>query len=353
MSLAEFWFALVGVLFLGYFVLEGFDFGVGMLMPFLGRAKDGVSGDTRRRVMLNTIGPVWDGNEVWLITGGGALFAAFPAWYATMFSTFYLPLLLILVGLITRVVSIEWRGKIDDPRWRRWADVGIGLGSWLPAVLWGVAFANLVRGLPIDGEEQFTGNILDLLSPYALLGGAATALLFITHGAVFLALKTGGDMQRESMRTAAWLAVPTTIVAAVWGVWTQLAYGKGWTWAALAVAAVAVVAATALAWMRREGWAFVATCFAIFGVVVLILGSMFPNVIPSTTDPAFHMTIEGSASSHHTLVVITWAAAFITPVVLAYQGWTYWVFRQRISTSQIPPSIGLALRERKAAEAPR
>jgi cytochrome d ubiquinol oxidase subunit II len=353
MSLAEFWFALVGVLFLGYFILEGFDFGVGMLMPFLGRAKNGVSGDTRRRVMLNTIGPVWDGNEVWVITAGGALFAAFPSWYATMFSAFYIPLLLILVGLITRVVAIEWRGKIDDPRWRAWADVGIGLGSWLPAILWGVAFANLVRGIPIDGDEQFTGNFFDLLSPYALLGGVATALLFITHGAVFLALKTGDEMQRESMKTAAWLAVPTTVVAAVWGLWTQLSYGKGWTWIALAVAAAAIIAAMAFAWMRREGWAFVATSFAILGVVVLILGAMFPNVIPSTTDAAFDMTIEGSASSHHTLVVITWAAALITPVVLAYQAWTYWVFRQRISTKHIPPSIGLSLRERRVAESPR
>lgn len=350
MSLAEFWFALVGVLFLGYFVLEGFDFGVGMLMPLLGRARHGVSGDTRRRAMLNTIGPVWDGNEVWLITGGGALFAAFPAWYATMFSTFYIPLLLILVGLIVRVVSIEWRGKIDDPRWRWWADVGIGMGSWLPAILWGVAFANLVRGLPIDGEEQFTGNFFDLLSPYALLGGVATGLLFATHGAVFLALKTSGDLQQDSMKTALWVAVPTTVVAAAWGLWTQISYGKGWTWIALGVAAVAIIAATGLAWTRREGWAFMATTFAIAGVVVLILGSMFPNVIPSTTDPAFDMTIEASASSHHALVVITWAAAIMTPIVLCYQGWTYWVFRQRISTSHIPPSIGLPLREPKVTE---
>ncbi|WP_020105040.1 cytochrome d ubiquinol oxidase subunit II [Nocardia sp. 348MFTsu5.1] len=350
MSLAEFWFCLVGVLFLGYFVLEGFDFGVGMLMPFLGREKNGVPGDTRRRAMINTIGPVWDGNEVWLITGGGALFAAFPAWYATMFSTFYIPLFLILVGLIVRVVAIEWRGKIDDPRWRWWADVGIGLGSWLPAILWGVAFANLVRGLPIDADEQFTGNFFDLLSPYALLAGVATALLFATHGAVFLALKTSGDLQGESMRAAFAIAIPTTVVAAVWGLWTQIAYGKGWTWIALAVAAVAIIAATVLAYLRREGWAFVATCFAIAGVVVLILGSMFPNVIPSTTDSAFDMTIEGSASSHHTLVVITWAAAIFTPIVLCYQGWTYWVFRNRISTSQIPPSIGLPMRRPKVVE---
>ncbi|ORM30525.1 cytochrome d ubiquinol oxidase subunit II [Williamsia sp. 1135] len=350
MSLPEFWFAIVGFLFLGYFILEGFDFGVGMLMPFLGRAKHGVPGDTRRRAMLNTIGPVWDGNEVWLITGGGALFAAFPAWYATMFSTFYIPLFLILVGLIVRVVSIEWRGKIDDPRWRWWADVGIGMGSWIPAILWGVAFANLVRGLPIDGEEQFTGNFFDLLSPYALLGGVATAMLFATHGAVFLALKTSDELQQDSMRAARWIAVPTTVVAAVWGLWTQIEYGKDWTWVALGVAAVAIISATALAFARREGWAFVATTVAITGVVVLILGSMFPNVIPSTTDPAFDMTIEGSASSHYTLVVITWAAAIITPIVMCYQAWTYWVFRQRISTSHIPPSIGLPLRERKVAE---
>ena len=209
MSLEEIWFLVIAFLFVGYFVLEGFDFGVGMLMPILGSSHTGgddkvaagdpeADPDKRRRALLNTIGPVWDGNEVWLITAGAALFAAFGGWYATMFSAFYLPLFLILIGLIVRVCAIEWRGKINNPRWRMWCDIGIGLGSWIPAILWGVAFANIVRGLPIDADAQYTGGFFNLLNPYALLGGATTLLAFLTHGAVFISLKTSGVLQEDS-----------------------------------------------------------------------------------------------------------------------------------------------------------
>ncbi|SEM27930.1 MULTISPECIES: cytochrome d ubiquinol oxidase subunit II [Rhodococcus] len=340
MGLQEFWFILIAVLFVGYFVLEGFDFGVGMLFPVLGRT------DTRRRVMLNTIGPVWDGNEVWLITGGGALFAAFPEWYATLFSGFYIPLLLILVALILRVCAIEWRGKIDDDRWRARADWGIMIGSWVPAVLWGVAFANIVRGVAIDENKQVTSGFFALLNPYALLGGATTALVFALHGAVFLALKTADEVRADAVKLAARLSVPTVVVAGAFVLWTQIAYGKGWTWILVAVAAAALLGVVALTAAAREGWAFVLTSVAVIATVVLLFGSLFPNVMPSTIDEAYSLTIYNASSSPYTLKVMTWAAVIMTPVVLIYQGWTYWVFRQRISTKHIPPSIGLPLKTR-------
>ncbi|MDV7354430.1 cytochrome d ubiquinol oxidase subunit II [Rhodococcus oxybenzonivorans] len=345
MGLVEVWFILIAVLFTGYFVLEGFDFGVGMLMPVLGRRKD-ADGDTRRRVVLNTIGPVWDGNEVWLITAGGALFAAFPEWYATLFSGFYLPLLLILVALIVRICAIEYRGKIDDDNWRRRCDWGIVFGSWVPAVLWGVAFANIVRGVDINAEKVVTSSLLDLLNPYALLGGLTTALLFALHGAVFLALKTADEVRVDAVELAAKLALPTVPVAGAFVLWTQLAHGKGWTWILVAAAAAALAGVVALTRAGREGWAFALTSIAVIASVVLLFGSLFPNVMPSTLDAAYSLTVDNASSSPYTLTVMTWAAAFLTPVVLLYQGWTYWVFRQRISTKQIPPSIGLPLGRR-------
>jgi cytochrome d ubiquinol oxidase subunit II len=217
MDLPVIWFLLIAVLWTGYLVLEGFDFGVGMLLPILGRK------DKDRRVMINTIGPVWDGNEVWLITAGAAIFAAFPEWYATLFSGFYLPLLLILVGLIFRVVSIEWRGKINTDRWRRWTDRGIMAGSYLPAVLWGVAFANLVRGVELDADHQYVGGFFALLNPFALLGGAVTFGLFLLHGAIFLSLKTGGEMRERSGALAERLAPVVLVVTAAWAIWAQIA----------------------------------------------------------------------------------------------------------------------------------
>lgn len=345
MGLPEVWFILIAVLFTGYFVLEGFDFGVGMLMPVLGRRKD-PNGDNRRRAVLNTIGPVWDGNEVWLITAGGALFAAFPEWYATLFSGFYIPLLLILVALILRVCAIEWRGKVDDDKWRRRADWGIIFGSWVPAVLWGVAFANIVRGVEINADKKVVSSLIDLLNPYALLGGVTFALVFALHGAVFLALKTAGEVRTDSVRLARMLAIPAVPVAGAFVLWTQLAHGTGWTWAAVIIAALTLVGAVIFTQLDREGWAFTFTFVAIAATSVLLFGSLFPDVMPSTLDPAWSLTIENASSSDYTLTIMTWAAAFMTPVVLIYQGWTYWVFRQRISADQIPPSIGLPLKKR-------
>ncbi|MGW4632062.1 cytochrome d ubiquinol oxidase subunit II [Nocardia sp. NPDC004415] len=338
MSLQQFWFVLVGVLFTGYFVLEGFDFGVGMLMPILGKGSD-----VRRRVVLNTIGPIWDGNEVWLITAGGALFAAFPEWYASMFSGFYLALLLLLVALILRVCAIEYRAKINDPTWRAWCDAGIGIGSWIPALAWGWVFANLVRGVPLDERKQIVGSVWDLFSPYALLGGATTAILFALHGAIFLALKTGGEVRDDARKTVRVLFVPTVLIVGAFGLWTQLAYGSGWTWAALGVAVLGLVLAGAATATARDGWAFVGTTLTVVAATVLLVGSLYPNVMPSTISPLYDLTIDNASSSPYTLRVMSWAAVLATPVVLVYQGWTYWVFRKRLTVDHIPAPTGLPL----------
>ncbi len=331
------WFLLIAVLWTGYLVLEGFDFGVGMLLPVLGRK------DTDRRLMINTVGPVWDGNEVWLLTAGGATFAAFPEWYATLFSGFYLALLLILLALIVRVVAFEWRSKFNDDRWRVWADRALIFGSWVPAVLWGVAFGNIVRGVNLDAGHQYVGSFFDLLNVFSLVGGATTALIFLTHGAVFLSLKTGGEMRERAGALAEKLALATTVVAGAWAVWLQLAYSEVlWTWAAVLVAAGALVALVVTTRMRREGWAFLASAVAIVAAVVLIFGSLFPDVMPAV-DPANSLTVTNASSTNYTLTVMTWVAVILTPIVLAYQAWTYWVFRKRLTVEQIPAHIGLPL----------
>ncbi|EFV14214.1 cytochrome d ubiquinol oxidase subunit II [Segniliparus rugosus] len=344
MDLPHFWFLLVAVFFGGYFLLEGFDFGVGMLMPILGR-----SDEVKRRVLLNTIGPVWDGNEVWVITGAGAMFAAFPQWYATLFSGFYLPLLLILFGLIVRVVSIEWRGKIEDPRWRRWCDVGIGLGSWLPAILWGIAFTDIAVGVPLDENGYVTGGLPVLLRPVALLGGAATCLLFLLHGAVFVALKTEGEIRVAARRLAVGLVAGAAPVVLLLGWTVSWALGEQGRdmqlpfYAAILSSAALLAAALAVR-LVREGWAFALTGASVLALAVLFFGSLYPNLVASLPYPERSVTIESAASSPYTLKVMAWAALGTAPFVLVYQGWSYWVFRKRISAAQIPPSIGLSPR---------
>ena len=331
MELTTVWFILIAVLWVGYFVLEGFDFGVGILLPVLGRD------DRERRVLINTIGPVWDGNEVWLIVAGGATFAAFPEWYATLFSGFYLPLLLILAALIVRGVAFEFRGKRDEAKWRAWWDRAIFWGSLVPAVLWGVAFGNIVRGVPIDADLEFTGDLLDLLNPYALLGGLTTLTLFVTHGAVFLALKTRGDVRARANRLATQVGLVAAAVAVAFLVWTLASYLDG-----ADVVIVSIAAAAALAWgllanrMGREGWAFLASAVAIGLAVIALFTGLFPEVMPSSTDPAYSLTIHNASSSPYTLEIMTWVAAFFTPIVLGYQAWSYWVFRRRIGVESIP-----------------
>jgi len=344
MGLQELWFFIIAGLFCGFLILEGFDFGVGMLMGPFGKVGAG-DPEQRRRAALNTIGPVWDANEVWLITAGAAMFAAFPNWYATVFSALYLPLLAILFAMILRIVGIEWRGKINDPRWRTWADVGIAIGSWVPAILWGVAFAVLVRGLPIDADGRVHLSIGDVLNGYTVLGGLATASLFAFYGAVFVALKTAGPVRDDAFRFARMLSLPAIALAGGFGLWTQLAHGKSWTWLALGVAVVALLAAVALIWARRnEGWAFVSMMVVVAAVVVLLFGALYPNLLPSTLNPDWSVTIYNGSSTPYTLRIMSWASLTVLPLVLAYQGWTYWVFRRRITADAIPASVGLSRR---------
>jgi cytochrome bd ubiquinol oxidase subunit II len=329
MALTTIWFLLIAVLWTGYFVLEGFDFGVGMLLGALGR------NDTDRRVMINAIGPVWDGNEVWLLVAGGATFAAFPLWYATLFSGFYLALLIILVALIIRGVAFEFRGKIDSPRWRRGWDIAIITGSAVPALLWGVAFGNIVRGVPLDAAHHYTGTLRTLLNPYALLGGLTTLCVFALHGTVFLGLKTTGAV-RARARALAWpLGLVAVPVAGAFLLWTQLAHGTNWTWTTLAIAALTLGGGVIAARTRLEGWAFLFTAIAIVATTVTLFGALYPDVLPSTTDTANSLTTTNAASTPYTLKIMTWVAAIFTPIVLAYQAWTYWVFRKRIGTGEI------------------
>jgi cytochrome bd ubiquinol oxidase subunit II len=273
------------------------------------------------------------------------MFAAFPEMYATVFSGLYIPLLAILFAMIVRVVAIEWRGKIDDAGWRRWADIAIAVGSWGPAILWGVAFAGLVHGLPVDAQKHMHLSIGDILNAYTLLGGLATGALFAFHGAVFLALKTSGQIRTDAFRFAGRLAIPTTILVAGFGIWTQLAHGKGWTWFLLAAAVVAQLAAVIRVYSRSgEGWAFVYTTIVVTAVVLLLFGSLYPNLVPSTLNPDWSLTIHNASSSPYTLKVMTWAGLVFAPLVVIYQAWTYWVFRKRISADRIPAPVGLSRR---------
>ncbi|MDZ5661800.1 cytochrome d ubiquinol oxidase subunit II [Nocardioides sp. zg-1308] len=333
MELTTVWFALIAVLWVGYFCLEGFDFGVGMLLPVLARD------DTERRVMINTVGPVWDGNEVWVLVAGGATFAAFPEWYATLFSGFYLPLLLILVALIVRGLSFEYRHKRDDATWKARWDLALVVGSVVPALLWGVAFANIAAGVPIDADKEFTGSMLTLLNPFGLLGGLVTLTLFATHGAMFVALKTDGEIRHRARALAVRTGSLAAVLASVFMVWTQARTGNAVTAAVFSAAALALVAGLAAARAGREGWAFLGTFLTIgLAVAGLFLG-LFPDVMPSTTDPAFSLTTTNAASTPYTLEVMTWVAVVFTPIVLGYQAWTYWVFRKRISVRHIPTPV--------------
>ncbi len=323
------WFSLIALLWLGYFFLEGFDFGVGILMPFLSRD------DTDRRLCINAIGPTWDGNEVWLLVAGGATFAAFPKWYATVFSGFYLPLLLVLLALISRGISFEYRSKRPEARWRRSFDRMIFWGSLLPALLWGVAFADFVSGVPVDAAGQVGGGFFRLVEPYALLGGLVTLSLFLLHGATFLSLKTEGEL-RERARKAALLLGPTAFVLALgFLTWTYITahrvHDVGIVPPLVPVLALVTLAGTA--WLvreRLEGWAFIATGLVIVLTVLTLFLNLYPRVLVSTTSPANSLTIVNTASQHYTLGVMTIVAAIFPPFVLAYQAWSYWVFRSRV-----------------------
>ncbi|OAH49765.1 cytochrome d ubiquinol oxidase subunit II [Microbacterium oleivorans] len=335
MDLAYLWFFVVGVFFVGYFVLDGFDFGVGMSLPFLGR--DEVS----RRQVINTIGPVWDLNETWVIVAGACLFAAFPEWYATLFSGFYLPLLLILLALILRGVSFEYRHQREGLAWKRGFDRMIVIGSVVPALLWGVAFGNIVQGVPIDADKEFTGSLLTLLNPYGLWVGVTTLLLFFLHGLYFVGLKADGRVKEDAHALARRVAIPTILFAAGTVVWTTAIAMDREAPALAAVIGCGVAAALALigsavANLReRDGWAFALGAVTIVTAVLTLWFALFPFVMPSSTDPAFSLTIANASSTDYTLGVMTWAAVIFLPGILAYQAWTYWVFRKRISRAQI------------------
>jgi cytochrome d ubiquinol oxidase subunit II len=339
-DLNSLWFLLIAVLWIGYFFLEGFDFGVGILLPFVGRD------DLDRRVAIRTIGPLWDGNEVWLLVAGGATFAAFPHWYATLFSGFYLPLFLILVALILRGVAFEYRAKDRRPQWRRSWDAAIVFGSFLPALLWGVAFANIVRGVPIDAAKEYAGGFWSLLNPYALLGGLTTLLLFTLHGATFLGLKASGSVAERAHRYGGLLALPTVVVAGGFLAWTLVdaaggnrgSFPMGALIPVAAVAAVAALAVFPLLRAKRDGWAFVATGITIVTAVLMLFMSLYPRVMPSTAADGVSLGIYNAASTSTTLRVMSVVALIFVPVVLAYQAWSYWVFRKRVTREQLSPA---------------
>ncbi|MFD3331209.1 cytochrome d ubiquinol oxidase subunit II [Streptomyces sp. NPDC058700] len=329
MELHDVWFVLIAVLWIGYFFLEGFDFGVGVLTKLLARDR------AEKRVLINTIGPVWDGNEVWLLTAGGATFAAFPEWYATLFSGFYLPLLIILVCLIIRGVAFEYRVKRPEENWQRNWERAIFWTSLIPAFLWGVAFGNIVRGVKIDADMEYVGGFWELLNPYALLGGLVTLTLFTFHGAVFASLKTVGDIRVRARALALKLGPVTAVLALGFLTWTQVHTGDSWSLGAMLVAVAALVAAIGAIKAGREGWSFALSGVTIAAAVAMLFLALFPDVMPSSLDPAWSLTVTNASSSPYTLKIMTWCAAIATPLVLLYQSWTYWVFRKRIGTQHI------------------
>lgn len=322
------WFFLIAILFAGYFVLEGFDFGVEMNVAALGKG----DADRRGRI-LSTIGPVWDGNQVWLLVGGASIFAAFPEWYGTLFSGFYVALLLLLLVLIVRVCAFKYRGKSDNPTWLKTWDWIHVISGFVPALLWGVAFANIVAGVDIDSKRFVTTSLLGLLNPFGLLGGITFVLLFWLHGTVYLALKSVGAIRDDANALAGKLAIPTIVAGAVFLIWNQLANANTMlTWIPLLIAAGALVAALVLNRMRREGLTFVATSIAIVMAGVQMFGGLFPDVMPARNAAENGLTVANASSTEHTLTVMLIAVCVFLPIVLAYQVWAYWVFRARVGS---------------------
>ncbi|KRE39454.1 cytochrome C oxidase assembly protein [Janibacter sp. Soil728] len=342
MDLITVWFVLLAVLWTGYLVLEGFDFGVGMLLPVLEGKGSEVERDDKRRTMLTTIGPHWDGNEVWLLTAGGATFAAFPHWYATMFSGMYLALLLLLVTLILRNMGLEYRHKRTDRLWvRRW-DLAIVGGSFIAPFLVGVALTNLVAGLPMTEHTmgttkytEFDGSLLSLLTPVALLGGLTVTVLCLAHGAHFLALKTTGEIREQARRIATTAGLVSAVLAVTLFVSLGMQRGTPAAWVVMAVAAVALLAAIAANAKGAEGRAFIGTSATIGLTVVSYFLMLSPNAINGRGDSA-DLTLAAAASSPMTLTIMTWAAAVFTPIMIGYTLWSYWIFRRRLSVEHLP-----------------
>jgi cytochrome d ubiquinol oxidase subunit II len=330
-----FWFIVVALFFTGFFVLEGFDFGVGMLHAVIGRT------DEERRVVINTIGPLWDGNEVWLIVAGAAMFAAFPSWYATMFSSLYLAVVLLLVSLIVRGVSFEYRGRRESVRWRRSWDWLLTLGSLLAPLLIGVALGDLLAGLPIDADGEFTGSFWNLLTPYGIFVGLTLVALCVLHGATFITLRTTDDLRERAAGLARRAAPVAAVAVLIFATWTQVMANRGVVPGVIQVGAV--LATIAVVWLIREhheGWAFAMTTIAMATTVLTIFTYLYPRVMVSSTNPDYNLTVTGTASSPYALKVMTWVAVLLFPVVLAYQGWSYYVFRRRISVADLEEQGG-------------
>jgi cytochrome bd ubiquinol oxidase subunit II len=331
-SLVPFWFIVIAILWTGFFILEGFDFGVGMLHSVIGQD------DAGRRAAINTIGPLWDGNEVWLIVAAAAMFAAFPGWYATMFSGMYLVVVLLLASLIVRGVAFEYRGKRDAARWRRTWDVLLTVGSVLAPFLIGMALGNLLHGLPINSAQNYTGSFWDLFQPYAVFTGVALVLICALHGATFLSLKTTGDMHERSRMLARRIAPFTGAAVTAFVIWTHVTAGTTFFLNVIELLAIlAVLAAVWLVYSRSDGFAFAATTVTIAACILAIFVDLYPNVMVSSTNPAYNLTVHNTASNPYSLKAMTVVVLIFLPLVLAYQTWTYYVFRRRVSRQEFQP----------------
>ena len=333
MDLNTLWFILVSVLFAGYFFLEGFDYGAGAMLPLIGRTNN------ERRLILNSLGPIWDGNEVWLLTAGGAIFAAFPQWYATLFSGFYLALFLMLLALILRIVALEFRGKKDSPVWQKKWDIALTICSALPAFLWGVAVSNLVTGVKIGADMQYAGTFWNLLAPWDIVGGLCFLALFCYHGCLFIGLKTDNEAMRTRIKQYAPRFFFTMLGLLV--IWLICMFMLSNMFKSLPALALTLVAALTLVFSilsfqkSRFGLAFIGTGAGIALFTFAVFAGMFPNVMISTLDPAWSLTIYNASSSPYTLKLMSIVAACLVPVVLLYQAWTYWVFRKRLTESDL------------------
>jgi len=351
MGFEIFWFVLIAILWSGYFLLEGFDFGVGMLLPFLPR------GEEERGAMFESIGPVWDGNEVWLVVAGGATFAAFPSWYATMFSGFYIALLLVLFFLIIRVLSFEWRSKSRSPRWRRVWLLANAVGSAGATLIWGIALANLLQGVPINSSGDFSGTFWDLFSAYTVFAGVAFVILFAFHGSTYLTLRTTGDLYERAASTSRRLSIPAAAVAAAFLIWTVVVAtdknDKGVFPPVLPaiIGIAALVLAVALVAAGRRGLAFAMTAAGAVAAVATLFTSLYPRVMVSSTDFANSLTLSNASSADYTLKVMTVVAVIVLPIVLLYQGWTYYVFRARVGGGKVESPTELAARKTGGAPA--
>lgn len=333
MDLNIIWFILITVLFIGFFFLEGFDYGVGILLPFLGKT------DTERRIIINTIGPVWDGNEVWMITAGGALFAAFPHVYATMFSSFYLALFLMLLALIARGVTFEFRSKDENSSWRNTWDWTLCISSAIPALLWGVAVTNLIQGIKINEHMIYVGTFFDLLTPYTIIGGLAFLFVFIFHGAMFLSLRVEStsmiDKTREIALKAGIIAAASFVACMILTYINTDLFASTLAAVSLILAAILFVAGYAFAWLKKYTLGFIMSSLAIVLTTIAFFAGLFPRLMVSSLNPAWSLNIYNAASSVYTLQIMTVAALCLVPVVLIYQGWTYWVFRKRVTAKNL------------------